>query len=85
MRPGYRAQPPDPEGTSPVGPPCRISRWITPPLRGLKGGIQARSIEDVTRMIALICVEICGDGSFPSEAHGGGWAGLSLDEKEPSL
>jgi len=42
-----------------------------------EGGIQARSIEDVTRIIALIGIDKCG-GSLPSGAHGGGWEGLGL-------
>jgi hypothetical protein len=54
MRPGCRPQPPDPEGTSPVGSPRRISRRVPPPLRGLKDGIQVLSREDVKRKIALI-------------------------------
>ena len=54
MRSGFRPQPPDPEGTCPVGSPRRINRRVPPPLRGLEGGIQARSIEDIKRMIELI-------------------------------
>ena len=53
VRPGCCPQPPDPEGTCPVGSPRRISRRVPSPLRGLEGGIQVRSIEDVKRMIAL--------------------------------
>jgi len=39
--PGFRLQPPDPEGTSPVGSPRRISRRVPLPLGGLEGSIQA--------------------------------------------
>jgi hypothetical protein len=39
------------------GPRGNLSRRFPPPLRGLKGGIQACSIEDVTRIIALILAE----------------------------
>ena len=54
LQPECRPQPPDPEGTCPVGSPRSDKPTDPPLLRGLEGGIQARSIEDVTRMIALI-------------------------------
>jgi len=43
------------------------------------------SIENVTRIIALIGLEKCDDGSLPSGAHGGGWEGLGLDGGETAL
>jgi len=30
-------------------------------------------------------IEKCGDGSYPSEAHCGGWEGLGKDGGEPAL
>ena len=56
-----------PPSDKPTGPPSAT---------GAEGGIQVRSIEYVKRMIALIRVEKCSDGSPPSEAHGGGGEGL---------
>ena len=54
MEPGCFPQPPAPEGTGPAGSPRQISRRVTPPLRGLEGGIQAHSKENVKPTIALI-------------------------------
>jgi len=85
VRPGCRTQPPNPQGTCPVGSPRRISQRVSPPLRVLKGRVQVRSIEDVTRMIALISVELCGAGSPPPKALGGGWDGLGEDRKHQQV